>query len=72
MADLLKFILIVSIKQCISALIRKLLLLELGIPPLQGFEIFPDIILSWRLVTVHAHGLLRSVKICHGCNIETN
>ena len=72
MTDLLKFILIVFIKQCISALIHKLLFLELDISLLQDFEIFSNIILSWRLMTVHAHDFLYSVKICHDCNIEMN
>ena len=72
MTDLLKFILIIFIKQYISALIHKLLFLELDISLLQDFKIFSDIILSWKLMTVHAHNLLCSVKICYNCNIETN
>ena len=46
MTNLLKFILIVFIKQCISILIYKLLFLELDIFLLQDFEIFSDIIFS--------------------------
>ena len=72
MINLLKFILIVFIKQCISVFIHKLLFFKLDIFSLQDFEIFSDIIFLWKLMTVHAHDLLCSVKICHDCNIKMN
>ena len=64
MADGLKLVLSVAVKESISTLVSKLVLLTLGVPLLQRLKVLPNVVHPQGQVAVYSHGFLYLIEVC--------